>query len=134
MTDLSITKDLFFSRTEFDHDRTLSIVSDALNNTDDGELYLEYRQTESISLDDGRIRSASFNTSQGFGLRSIIGETAGYAHASTFDEASLRRAAETVNAVRMGHSGTYAAPPIGTNQSLYTNANPVLPVPFDVKN
>lgn len=133
MTDLSITKDLFFARAEFDHGRAQSIVTDALHDTDDGELYLEYRQTESISLDDGRIRSASFNTSQGFGLRAIVGETAGYAHASTLDEASLKRAAETVRSVRMGHSGTFADPPTGTNQSLYTNANPVIPIPFDVK-
>ncbi|NKD85567.1 metalloprotease TldD [Haematospirillum jordaniae] len=133
MVDRALTEDLFFSRAGLDQDATRRIVSDALAGADDGELYLEYKQSESVSLDDGRIRSASFDTAQGFGLRAIVGETAGYAHASTLDEASLRRAAATVSAVRGGYSGTFSAPPVGTNQSLYTDQNPLSPVPFSVK-
>ncbi|NKD77663.1 metalloprotease TldD [Haematospirillum sp. H1815] len=133
MVDRALTEDLFFSRAGLDQDATRRIVSEALSGADDGELYLEYRQSESVSLDDGRIRSASFDTAQGFGLRAIVGDTAGYAHASTLDEASLRRAAATVSAVRGGYSGTFAAPPVGTNQSLYTDQNPLSPVPFSVK-
>ncbi len=36
----------------------LATVGEALEGADDGELFLEYRQSESVSLDDGRIRSA----------------------------------------------------------------------------
>src|SRR5262249_53426778 len=94
------------------------IVSDALNGCDDGELFLEYRQTESIALDDGKIKSASFDTSQGFGLRSVSGEAVGYAHAATLSEAALKPAADTVRAVRSGRGGTRADPPSGTNRIL----------------
>ena len=66
---------------------------------DDGELFLEYSQSESLALDDGRIKSASFDTTQGFGLRAVAGEAAGYAHASDLSEAAIRRAAATVRAV-----------------------------------
>ena len=61
---------------------------------DDGELFLEYSQSESVALDDGRIKSAAFDTTQGFGLRAVAGEAAGYAHASELSEAAIRRAGD----------------------------------------
>jgi TldD protein len=100
---------------------------------DDGELYLEYSQSESLALDDGRIKSASFDTSQGFGLRAVADEAAGYAHASELSEAAIRRAAATVRAVASGYSGVMAAGPVGTNRSLYTEDNPLGLVDLAIK-
>jgi TldD protein len=125
MTDLARTDELFFERTGMDRERVEGIVDETLRGMDDGELYLEYSQSESLALDDGRIKSASFDTSQGFGLRAVAGEAAGYAHASDLSEAAIRRAAATVRAVASGHSGVMAGPPPGTNRSLYTDANPL---------
>jgi len=88
-------------------------------------LFLEYCQSEAVSFDDGRIRSASFDTAQGFGLRAIAGEAVGYAHASDLSEDAIARAADTVRAVHAGHGGTMAGPPTGTNRSLYTDENPL---------
>jgi TldD protein len=125
MTDLAVTDALFFERTGMDPARVGGFVSQSLAGMDDGELYLEYSQSESLALDDGRIKSASFDTSQGFGLRAIADEAAGYAHASELSEAAIRRAAATVRAVASGYSGVMAAPPSGTNRSLYTEENPL---------
>ncbi|MFA7430998.1 MAG: metalloprotease TldD [Rhodospirillaceae bacterium] len=133
MADIAITEDLFFNRAGLDKDVVTATVNDALSGCDDGELFLEYRQSESISLDDGRIRAASFDTAQGFGLRSVSGEATGYAHASVLEQAALARAAETVKAVRLGRQGTFAAGPVGTNQALYTDLNPLTPIPYEVK-
>ena len=125
MTDLAVTDALFFERTGMDPGRIEALVDQSLAGMDDGELYLEYSQSESLALDDGRIKSASFDTTQGFGLRAVAGEAAGYAHASELSEAAIRRAAATVRAVASGHSGVFAAPPPGTNRSLYTEQNPL---------
>jgi TldD protein len=125
MTDLAITDELFFERTGMDPGRVAELVTQSLAGMDDGELYLEYSQSESLALDDGRIKSASFDTSQGFGLRAVADEAAGYAHASELSEAAIRRAAATVRAVASGYSGIMAAPPSGTNRSLYTEENPL---------
>jgi len=136
MSDIAVTQDLFYTRAGLDRDAVQATVAEALNGADDGELFLEYRQSESLSLDDGRIRSANFDTAQGFGLRAVSGELTGFAHASTLDHASLARAAETVKAVRGragGASGSYAVGPVGTNHSLYTDANPLPLLPFDSK-
>jgi TldD protein len=125
MTDLAVTDGLFFGRTGMSPARVEALVAESLAGMDDGELYLEYSQSESLALDDGRIKSASFDTSQGFGLRAVADEAAGYAHASELSEAAIRRAAATVRAVASGYSGVMAAPPFATNQSLYTEENPL---------
>ena len=125
MTDLAVTDELFFERTGMDPGRVEAIVAQALAGMDDGELFLEYSQSESLALDDGRIKSASFDTTQGFGLRAVAGEAAGYAHASDLSEAAIGRAAATVRAVANGYAGVMAGPPAGTNRSLYTDVNPL---------
>ncbi len=79
--------------TALDPDAALSILRDATAGADDGELFLERRRAEVISFDDGRVRTASYDATEGFGLRAVRGETAGYAHSSEISEAALRRAA-----------------------------------------
>ena len=133
MADLRTTDKLFFERAGLDRGRTESIVADALDGADDGELFLEYCQSESVAFDDGRIRSASFDTTQGFGLRAISGETTGYAHAAELSEAALRRAAETVKTVKTGRGGTRVGTPTGTNHSLYSADNPLGQTEFEAK-
>ena len=127
------TEELFFQRAGLDRDATNALVADALAGADDGELFLEYRQSESISLDDGKIKSANFDTSMGFGLRAVSGEATGFAHASEFSEGALKRAADTVKAVRSGRGGEAAVGPSGTNTQLYTDANPIGLIPFETK-
>jgi TldD protein len=116
-----------------DRGRVEKIVAEALDGMDDGELFLEYSQSESLAFDDGRIKSASFDTAQGFGLRALSGEAAGYAHATELSEAAIRRAGATVRAVKSGATGGFALPPQGTNQSLYTDANPLSQIGFAEK-
>ncbi len=133
MSDLSTTEDLFFNRTGMDRGRVEGIVADAMSGMDDGELFMEYAQTEMLAFDDGRLKSASFDTTQGFGLRAVSGEATGYSHASELSEAALSRAADTVKAVRAGRSGALAEGPSGTNARLYVDDNPLALVPFEDK-
>jgi TldD protein len=133
MTDLAATDRLFFERTGMDPQRVETIVRDTLSGMDDGELFLEYSLSEALSFDDGKLKSASFDTAQGFGLRAISGDVTGYAHAGELNEAAIKRAGETVRAVRQGHGGTLAEAPRGTNRQLYTDANPLNAVAFEDK-
>lgn len=109
------------------------ITAAALDGADDGELFLEYAQSESLTFDNGRLKGASFNTTQGFGLRAVTGEVTGFAHSGEISEAALKRAADAVSAVRGGRSGTWAAPPSGTNARLYADLNPIGAPSFDEK-
>ena len=114
---------VFFIRTGMDRGRVQSIIDET--SADDGELYLEYSQSEVLSFDDGRLKTANFDTEQGFGLRTVAGEATGYAHASELSEDAIKRAAAAVGAVKSGHSGTLAEGPTRTNASLYSEGNPL---------
>ncbi|MDB5367608.1 MAG: tldD [Rhodospirillales bacterium] len=133
MSSLAATDDLFYARAGLDRARVEQLVREAAHGADDGELYLEYGQSEAFSWDDGKLKSASFDTAQGFGLRAVADETFAYAHSGDLSEAAIRRAAETVRAVTAGHGGTLALPPRGTNTQLYTPDNPLPGVPFETK-
>ncbi|MEE8499847.1 MAG: DNA gyrase modulator, partial [Kiloniellales bacterium] len=68
MSQIATAEELFFNRAGLDRSRCQGLVDEALAGADDGELFLEYCQSEGLSFDDGRLKSASFDTSQGFGL------------------------------------------------------------------
>jgi TldD protein len=123
----------FFGKAGLDRRAVQTLVDDALNDADDGELFLEYRQSESFSFDDGRLKAASFDTTQGFGLRAVAGEATGYAHASELSEDAIRRAAATVRTVAQGYSGTLAGAPARTNKKLYADIDPLHTAAFEAK-
>jgi TldD protein len=116
-------------------DRTTvgKVIARGLDGADDGELFLEYRQAEALTFDNGRLKQATYDTAQGFGLRAVKDEAVGYAHASDLSEAALARAAEAVRAVKGGHSGKYAEPPGRTNRKLYGDENPLGEPAFETK-
>lgn len=129
---MSVSPDFFFPKIDdaLDHhslnqQRVDNIVSEALKGMDDGELYLQYGQSESLAFQDGRLTNASFDTTQGFGLRAVLGEATGFAHANDISESALRRASQTVRAVKTGNSGSMSLSPRMTNTHLYGEFNPV---------
>jgi TldD protein len=128
-----MTDSYFFSRTDLDRARTQGILDDALNGADDGELYLQYGQSEAFVFDDNRLKTANFDVNQGFGLRAVVGESTGYAHASELSEGSLKRAAEAVQAVKTGRGGALAGGPARTNAKLYSDENPLGGESFEEK-
>ncbi len=123
----------FFVESELDSLRTQRIVDTALHGMDDGELYLQYAQSESFSFDDGRLKSAAFDTTKGFGLRSVQGEVSGYAHSTELSEEALLRAKDTVQSIKSGKDATLAIHPKGTNEKLYGQENPLLGIAFREK-
>ncbi|MFC2951600.1 metalloprotease TldD [Marinicaulis aureus] len=124
----------FFSRTDLDRARIQSILDDALKGADDGELYLEYGQSEAFVFDDNRLKTANFDVNQGFGLRAVCDESTGYAHASELSEAALKRAAGAVHAVKSGRGGAAMADgPSRTNAKLYPDDNPLGAESFEEK-
>lgn len=120
-------------RAGLDPARLNQLIGDGLAGADDGELFLEYRQSEMVLFDNGRLKQATYDTAQGFGLRAVKGEAVGYAHASDLSEPALRRAADAVKAVQRGYSGAYAAPPPRTNVRLYGEDNPLGAPSFEAK-
>ena len=118
-------KDLFFTQTDLDLHQAVKSIENALHGADDGELYLEYTLSEAFSFDDNRLKAASFDTAQGFGLRAVNNEAVGYAHATDLTPAALKRAADSLSPVLSGHQGTWAQAPIVAGNPLYVAENPL---------
>ena len=116
--------------TALDEGTALAVLRAATAGADDGELFLERRRSEAIVLDDGRIKTASYDASEGFGLRAVRGEVAGYAHSTEISERALRRAAETARLAVGDGGGTLADAPKGTNRKLYGDADPMADASF----
>ncbi len=133
MSSLLRTDDLFFAKTGMDPVRVQRMVDDALTGVDDGELFMEFRRSENLVWDDNRLRNASYDATQGFGLRAVAEEATGFAHSVTFDEHSIKRAVETVRAVRTGSAGSIALPPPGSNRRIYGDVDPLDSMGFDAK-
>jgi len=120
-------------RAGLDKGKVRQLIGRGLEGADDGELFLEYKQSEVLVFDNGRLKQATYDTAQGFGLRAVKDEAVGYAHASDVSEAALARAAEAVHAVKGGHSGKYAEPPGRTNRRFYGDENPLGEPAFEAK-
>ncbi|MFC0278748.1 metalloprotease TldD [Falsigemmobacter intermedius] len=119
--------------TRLDEAEALAVLREALSGADDGEIFLERKRSEALVLDDGRIRQASYDASEGFGLRAVRGEVAGYAHATEISISALRRAAETARLAVGEGGGTLADAPAGTNRRLYTDENPLSGSEFAIR-
>ena len=120
-------------RAGLDGGKVRQLIASGLEGADDGELFLEYCQSEVLVFDNNRLKQATYDTAQGFGLRAVKDEAVGYAHASDVSEAALSRAAKVVRAVKGGHSGKYSEPPARTNRKLYGDDNPLGEPGFETK-
>ena len=103
-----------------------------LTGCDDGELYLQYAASEAFGFDDGRLKTADYHTSSGFGLRGVTGETTAFAHANEISEAAIERAAATLKLLDP-RKGEPAPAPQRTNQSMYGSDDPLSLIPFTEK-
>ncbi|MCV6584535.1 MAG: metalloprotease TldD [Marinibacterium sp.] len=119
--------------TVLSRDSALAELRRATAGADDGELFAERRRSEALVFDDGRLKTASYDASEGFGLRAVRGEVTGYAHSTELSLAALARAGDTARLAVGDGGGTLADAPQPTNRRLYTDADPIEDASFPVK-
>jgi TldD protein len=111
----------------------LKTIRAGLHRSEDGELFVEQRRSESFLWDDGRLKSASHDESEGLGLRAVAGEAAAYAHSTEVSPAALSRAARHCSAVTSGKAGGADVGPERTNHHLYGASDPATADTFSNK-
>jgi len=88
------------------------------------DLYFEYRVRDVLTVEEGILKSASKNITQGVGIRVIVGDRTGYAYADGFEEAELLAAAK--KASEIAHSATLVTvPPQGISRGGKHDLYPV---------
>ena len=95
---------------------------------DYADVYLQYTRSEGWSLEEGLVKSGSFDIEQGFGIRAVQGEKTAFAYSDEISEMALLEAADTVRSIaRAGHGS--ARVPADTRRSaarvLYGATDPL---------
>lgn len=85
------------------------------NQVDYADLYFQYTRSEGWSLEEGKVKSGSFNIEQGVGVRAVSGEKTAFAYSDELSLPALLQSAEATRAIgRQGGQGTarmgFAAP------------------------
>ena len=115
----------FFEKSDLSRKDAESIISDTLQKCDDGELYIENSKSESILLDDNKIKNSSYSSDLGFGLRAISGEIVAYSHSNEISKNSLRQSSENLKSTLKSASGVYNHEIPKSNKRYYENFNPI---------
>ena len=69
------------------------------NHVDYADLYFQYARSEAWSLEEGIVKSGSFNIEQGVGVRALSGEKTAFAYSDDISMAALQAAAGTTRAI-----------------------------------
>ena len=115
----------FFNKTDLTRKEAEDIVSDTLVNCDDGELYLENSKTESIVLDDNKIKNSSYSSDLGYGLRAVTGEVVAYSHSNEISQNSLKQSKKNLQSTLKSRNGTYNHTILKSNKKFYEDINPI---------
>ena len=98
----------------------------AAHRVDDADLYFQYSRSEAWSLEEGQVKSGSFNIDQGVGVRAVSGERTAFAYSDDIRLAAIREAATTVRAIAgAGQSGIVRVPGRVQAHALYQPVDPL---------
>ena len=95
----------FFKKSDLSRSEAENIISDTLQKCDDGELYLENSKSESILLDDNKIKNSSYSSDLGFGFRAVSGEVVAYSHSNEISKNSLKQSANNLKSTLKSAKG-----------------------------
>ena len=122
-----------FSLSERDLSRIFGQIM--THQVDYADLYFQYSRSEAWSLDEGIVKSGSFNIDQGVGVRAISGEKTAFAYSDDISAQALGDAAAAVRAIAaVGQNGILPALQASTaTRALYLPNDPLASLPADAK-
>jgi len=122
-----------FSLTEGDLSRTFGQI--LTHQVDYADLYFQYSRAEAWSLDEGIVKSGSFNIDQGVGVRALSGEKTSFAYSDDISSQALSDAATAVRAIAAaGQNGTLPAlKHRAAARNLYVPNDPIASLPAEAK-
>jgi TldD protein len=106
----------------------------AARKVDYADLYFQYSRSEGWSLEEGIVKSGSFNIEQGVGVRAVSGEKTAFAYSDEISFDALEDAAKATRAIgaagqaRMVKAGSRNLP-----KPLYAAVDPIASLPSEAK-
>ena len=110
-----------------DENRLQSVFGQIMaHRVDYADLYFQYSRSESWSLEEGIVKSGSFNIDQGVGVRAVSGEKTAFAYSDDISFNALQSAAQATRAIaRQGGDGRTAIARQGELRVLYAPQDPL---------
>ncbi|HJH24966.1 MAG TPA: metalloprotease TldD [Paenalcaligenes hominis] len=112
-----------------EHDLQHSLAEIFTHRVDYADLYFQYSRSEAWSLEEGIVKTGSFNIEQGVGVRAISGEKTAFSYSDTLSQEALLNAAHAVRSIaRQGQQGQIPllnARPPSTRPLLYVPNDPL---------
>ncbi len=97
------------------------------HRVDYADLYFQYSRSESWSLEEGIVKSGSFNIDQGVGVRAVSGDRTAFAYSDDISFDALQSAAQATRAIaRQGGEGSTAIARRGEALALYAPQDPLV--------
>jgi TldD protein len=96
------------------------------HSVDYADLYFQYSRSEGWSLEEGIVKSGSFNIDQGVGVRAVSGEKTAFAYSDDISMPALESAARATRAIaRQGGAGATQVARSSAGLSLYQPRDPL---------
>ena len=96
------------------------------HSVDYADLYFQYSRTEGWSLEEGQVKSGSFNIDQGVGVRAVSGEKTAFAYSDEINFDALSAAASATRAIATsGGDGKLPVAQSGQPRKLYAPQDPI---------
>ncbi|MBK6743993.1 MAG: metalloprotease TldD [Hydrogenophilales bacterium] len=93
---------------------------------DDADLYFQYTRSEAWSLEEGQVKSGSFNIDQGVGVRAVSGEKTAFAYSDDISLDAIRQASTTARSIaRAGQSAIARRIKHSPGRDLYRPLDPL---------
>ncbi|UOO76786.1 metalloprotease TldD [Neisseria sp. Dent CA1/247] len=105
--------------------RSLSIIGS--HHVDYADIYCQRTAFESWHLEEGMVKSGSFQIDQGVGVRAVSGDKTAFAYADSLDMLSINRSAQAVRAI--GAAGQQGRVPVATahyGKNVHAAVNPII--------
>ena len=103
---LATAKALLLDPYELDESRLQKVLATIFEHRADyADLYFQYTRNESFSLEEGIVKSGSFDIEQGVGVRAVAGDRTAFAYSDDISVESLTEAALTARAIARQGSG-----------------------------
>lgn len=123
---------IFFAQNNININNVYKIVNDALINSDGGELFLEFCQSESLLFDDNILKHVDLNTRKGFGLRSFCDDSVSFVCSSEISEKEISNAASIVkSAISLNKTNSISLKE--NTKSLYPAIDPIKEMDLNAK-
>jgi TldD protein len=132
---LTTANDMLLRPAGLDQESLSKVLSGMMtHNIDYADLYFQYSRSESWGLEEGQVKSGSFNIDQGVGVRAVSGEKTAFAYSDDIHLDALQQAANATRAIaNLGQEKTGHSILPRSHAPLYLPQDPIASLSADAK-